>query len=271
MRLQEESRMLSTPDFTLHPWRTEWMGVLLWCIITIKLIIIFLHIIPAVDFRVQVEEKASMCLVHLYFTIPIRWDHLKTVWHLTCWSNNTPKGRSRVTHPDIWWRLGGGGRKLHHVTPDVNRQLPRGWGTPHQTRFRSTGNCRQMLTNYTQITNKEFKLIQGTFPQVAEPFFCCCQKHRCWNLWAGGSWKWTRNVLNVQSRRDREQLCCSICRTRRQTSSDGQFSSKDHRWEPADVHGWRTRGASGLCQGNHGNHLTKLWPWTADSSQSRWS
>lgn len=79
MRLQAESRMLSTPDFTLHPWRTEWMGVLLWCVITIQLIIIFLHIIPAADFKVQVEEKASMCWVHLYFTIPIRWDHLKTV------------------------------------------------------------------------------------------------------------------------------------------------------------------------------------------------
>lgn len=41
------------------------------------------------------------------------------------------EGQSRVTHTDIWWWLGG--RKLHHVAPDVSRLVPRGWGAHQHT------------------------------------------------------------------------------------------------------------------------------------------
>lgn len=42
------------------------------------------------------------------------------------YSNNTSRRQYRATYTDIWWRLGG--RKLHHVAPDVSRLVPGGWG-----------------------------------------------------------------------------------------------------------------------------------------------
>lgn len=45
-----------------------------------------------------------------------------------CSSRNAAKrrGQFKDTHTDIWWWLGG--RKLHHVAPDVSCLVPRGCG-----------------------------------------------------------------------------------------------------------------------------------------------
>lgn len=52
----------------------------------------------------------------------------------------------KATHTDIWWWLGG--RKLHHVAPDVSRLVPGGCGNTrtHQPSYTSTQNELLELT-----------------------------------------------------------------------------------------------------------------------------
>lgn len=73
-------------------------------------------------------------------------------------------GSEKATHTDIWWWLGG--RKLHHVAPDVSRLVPRGCGniSTHQqtlSTFRST-EAKQQQGGDGQIVIKRFQteLIQ---------------------------------------------------------------------------------------------------------------